>query len=124
MEIKRLDHVNVRTNKLDDMVHWYETYLGLKSGWRPDFSFPGAWLYSGDHPMVHLVHVDEECASIQPKIEHFAFTATGYPAFMDKLRANGASGKVVRVPGLPIIQVNVEDCDGNHVHIDFPADET
>jgi surfactin synthase thioesterase subunit len=27
------------------------------------------------------------------------------------------------VPDLPIIQINVHDCDGNHIHIDFHAEE-
>ena len=123
MEIKRLDHVNVRTSKLAEMIHWYETYLGLHNGWRPDFPFAGAWLYCGDHPVVHLVQVDTECASVEPKIEHFAFAASGYSAFIDRLTASGIAHRVARVPELPIVQVNVEDCDGNHLHIDFPADD-
>ncbi|MGZ2256378.1 VOC family protein [Roseobacter sp. A03A-229] len=123
MEIQRLDHVNVRTSKLDEMIQWYEKYLGLKSGPRPDFGFGGAWLYSGDHAMVHLVEVEQDCASVEPKIEHFALKATGYSAFIKRLEDNGIVADVVRVPGLPIVQVNVEDCDGNHIHVDFPADE-
>ncbi|MEL6520982.1 MAG: VOC family protein [Pseudomonadota bacterium] len=123
MKIGRLDHVNVRTSRVDEMVLWYETYLGFKKGWRPAFGFDGAWLYAGDHPMVHLVHVDTECRSVEPKIEHFAFTATGYSGFLEKLQSDGIEADIVHVPGLPIVQVNVKDCDGNHVHIDFPADE-
>ncbi len=123
MEIGRLDHVNVRTSRLDEMVQWYEEYLGLKNGPRPDFEFGGAWLYSGEYPTVHLVEVDNECASLEPKIEHFAFRASGYHSFIEKLEAGGIKADVRRVPGLPIIQVNVEDCDGNHIHIDFDASE-
>ena len=123
MEIQRLDHVNVRTNKLAEMVRWYEEILGLKTGPRPDFGFGGAWLYSGDHPMVHLVEVEEECTSIEPKIEHFAFQAAGYSAFLEKLKAKGIPSRIVQVPGFPLVQVNVEDCDGNHIHVDFHTDE-
>ena len=53
--MKRLEHVNVRTANLDAMVEWYGRMLGMTSGPRPGFSFPGAWLYAGDHPIVHLV---------------------------------------------------------------------
>ncbi len=123
MELKRLDHVNVRTDKVDEMIRWYETFLGLKNGWRPNFSIPGAWMYLGDQPVVHLVHVDAACPSIEPKIEHFAFAATGYAAFTAKLNAAGLACDVVHIPDAGILQVNVEDCDGNHLHIDFPADE-
>ncbi|WP_298922342.1 VOC family protein [uncultured Roseobacter sp.] len=123
MEIRRLDHVNIRTSKLDEMIAWYEKYLGLRNGHRPEFGVGGAWLYKGDHAMVHLVEVDKECASVEPKVEHFAFTATGYSEFVEKLKTHGIATEVVRVPGLPIVQVNLEDCDGNHIHVDFPTDE-
>ena len=55
LAIKRLDHVNVRTANLDAMIEWYGDMLGMKTGPRPDFSFPGAWLYAGDDPVIHLV---------------------------------------------------------------------
>lgn len=123
MEINRLDHVNVRTSKLDEMIRWYETFLGLQNGPRPDFGFRGAWLYAGEHAVVHLVEVNQECASVEPKIEHFAFQATGYADFVKKLEAQGIKFKLLHVPGWPIVQVNVEDCDGNHIHVDFQESE-
>ncbi len=124
MKIVRLDHVNLRTSRLDEMIRWYETYVGLRNGPRPDFGFRGAWLYAGDHAVVHLVEVTEECASVEPKIEHFALKAKGLAKFLKNLEANEIPARVVKVPGLPIIQVNVEDCDGNHIHIDFHENET
>ena len=60
MGIERLDHVNVVTTRLDEMVTWYQTVLGLTLGPRPNFPFPGAWLYAGDHPVVHLVESDQK----------------------------------------------------------------
>ncbi|MEL6480576.1 MAG: VOC family protein, partial [Pseudomonadota bacterium] len=54
----RLDHVNLRTGHLDKMIRWYSDVLGLSEGWRPPFAFPGAWLYAGDTPVVHLVAVE------------------------------------------------------------------
>lgn len=123
MQVQRLDHVNVRTSRLSEMVEWYEENLGLKRGLRPDFGFGGAWLYIGDDPVVHLVEVARDCASVEPKIEHFAFAATGYAELIATLEANGIAPRIVKVPGMPIVQVNVTDCDGNHIHIDFSADE-
>ncbi len=41
-----LDHFNIRTRKLADTVHFYEEVLGLEKGARPNFAFPGAWMYS------------------------------------------------------------------------------
>ncbi|MCV3271865.1 VOC family protein [Roseobacter sinensis] len=123
MEISRLDHVNLRTSNLEAMADWYTRVLGLQRGPRPDFGFPGAWLYIGDHAVVHLVGVSEECASIAPKIEHFAFRATGFDTLMARLDDSGIAPDVVRVPGLPIVQVNLADVDGNHIHIDFDSAE-
>ena len=55
MQISKLDHVNVRTANLAEMVDWYDRVLGLKSGKRPDFPFPGAWIYIGEQAFLHLV---------------------------------------------------------------------
>jgi catechol 2,3-dioxygenase-like lactoylglutathione lyase family enzyme len=44
MQVTKLDHVNVHTANLDTMVEWYGRVLGMRSGERPPFPFPGAWL--------------------------------------------------------------------------------
>lgn len=123
MKMLRLDHVNVRTTKLDEMVGFYEQILGLSAGVRPDFPFPGAWIYIGEHPVIHLVGVEEDCAAIEPKIEHFAIQATGLAELLDRLKGADIRYSVDPVPGMPIVQVNLEDVDGNHIHIDFNSDE-
>ena len=50
-----LDHVNIRTARLDEMSKFYEDVLGLKRGKRPSFQFGGAWHYCGSNAIVHLV---------------------------------------------------------------------
>jgi catechol 2,3-dioxygenase-like lactoylglutathione lyase family enzyme len=124
MKITQLDHVNLRTSKLDEMVNWYADVLGLKSGVRPDFPFPGAWIYVGKSPVIHLVQVDEACASIEPKIEHFAFKATGMEELITHLNTLGVDHSVDPVPGMPITQINLNDIDGNHIHVDFISETT
>ena len=52
-----LDHFNIRTRKLADTVRFYEDILGLEKGARPNFAFPGAWMYSEGKPVVHLVDI-------------------------------------------------------------------
>ncbi len=47
-------HVNIRTNDLEASIAFYRDALGLRLGERPDFGFPGAWLYDEDKPAVHL----------------------------------------------------------------------
>ncbi len=123
MQIGKLDHVNVRTANLDAMVDWYTEVLGMWSGKRPPFPFPGAWLYTGDDAAVHLVGIEKPAAAVDPAIEHYAFQATGLGDLVDRLQARGISHTLDKVPGFDIVQVNLRDCDGNHIHIDFHSDE-
>ena len=118
-----LEHVNLRTSKLDTMIEWYHRILHMSAGWRPNFPFPGAWLYSGDNkPTIHLVGVDEEPVD-GLKLEHFAFSAVGLKKCIELMDSEKVPYELVAVEEARIIQVNVYDPDGNHIHIDFPDHE-
>lgn len=52
MQVRRLDHVNIQTTQLNKMVAWYEEILGLRTGPRLAFLFPGAWLYADVIPAL------------------------------------------------------------------------
>lgn len=123
--LKRLEHVNVRTARLDEMVAWYGRMLGMRTGPRPGFSFPGAWLYAGEHPIIHLVGRDAHpgAADADLRLEHFAISATGLAELVERAKAEGERCEVRKVPDFPIVQVNLWDPDGNHIHIDFDAAE-
>jgi catechol 2,3-dioxygenase-like lactoylglutathione lyase family enzyme len=123
--MKRLDHVNVRTADLEAMVEWYGRMLGMRPGPRPGFSFPGAWLYAGGRPIVHLVGRETRpgAAEADLRLEHFAMSATGLVELVERAKAAGERHDVRRVPDFPIVQVNLWDPDGNHIHIDFDAAE-
>lgn len=123
MKINTLSHVNVRTAQLDMMIAWYGDTLNMHPGARPDFNFPGAWLYAAGSPYIHLVGVKAEPQSVEPKIEHFAFEAEGMAEFLAKLKERGISHSIDPVPGFPLVQVNLRDPDGNHIHIDFSRDD-
>lgn len=125
MGIGRLDHVNVRTARLTEMCAWYERVLGMKAGPRPGFSFPGAWLYAGEYPVVHLVGVERTPGADAGdlRIEHFALSATGLDDFLAHLRSEGVPCRLSRPPGFGIAQVNIHDPDGNHIHVDFTGPE-
>jgi catechol 2,3-dioxygenase-like lactoylglutathione lyase family enzyme len=120
MPLKHLDHVNIRTTNLEAMRVFYRDVLGLREGERPAFSFPGSWLYLGDRPCVHLVEV---ARAPDPKgelrLEHFSFAAEGKAEFLQKLRAAGIPYRESSLPGNVLVQVNVWDPDGNHLHVDF-----
>lgn len=123
MSLLDLDHVNIRTTNLAAVEAFYRDVLGLESGERPPFRFGGAWLYCGAKAAVHLVEVTDDPDSPKPRIEHFAFKASGLDAFLSRLRAHRVAYKISIVPGLEIRQVNVYDPDGNHIEIAFSGDE-
>jgi catechol 2,3-dioxygenase-like lactoylglutathione lyase family enzyme len=91
MPLISLDHVNIRTANLRRSVAWYSDVLGLEEGERPPFSIAGAWMYLGDQPIVHLVAVAAEPENSQPKLEHFALSATGMAAFLARLEAHAVA---------------------------------
>ncbi|WP_415920164.1 VOC family protein [Tateyamaria sp. SN6-1] len=121
MGIQRLDHVNVVTRQLPQMIAWYETVLGLRSGHRPDFPFPGAWLYAGDVAVVHLVAEDADRVGAEAplRLEHFAFSASDAATFEATLTRQGQPFDKTEVTGAGLVQFHVADPDGNHIHVDF-----
>jgi catechol 2,3-dioxygenase-like lactoylglutathione lyase family enzyme len=123
--MKRLDHVNLRTGNLDAMVAWYGRILDMHPGPRPGFTFPGAWLYADGHPILHLVGRDATpgAGPDELRLEHFAIAAEGLKDFLARLGAEGVPSRLNHIRDFGIVQVNVHDPDGNHIHIDFPAAE-
>ena len=126
MRIEQLNHVSLRTTQLDAMIDWYTNVLGMRSGDRPNFPFPGAWMYAGDNAAVHLVGIEgapgvgSEAAL---KLEHFALSATGGVEFEARLRAVGAKYRRSDLPEINLYLINLWDPDGNHIHVDFHLDE-
>lgn len=126
MQIGKLDHVNVRTSNLETMVKWYTSILGMRAGDRPNFPFPGAWMYAGPQAVVHLVGVEGDPgigSESKLKLEHFALSASGRVAFEKQLASAGEKFERNDLPDVGIVQYNLWDPDGNHIHIDFPAVE-
>lgn len=124
MPIESFDHVNIRTANLSALIAWYADVLGLHSGPRPDFPFDGAWLYLGDQAVIHLVGVgDPPQAAGDITLEHFAFRATDLADMRSRLDTRGVNYSIDPVPGFPVVQINLHDPDGNHIHIDFDSSE-
>lgn len=123
MTLSNFDHVNVRTANLDGLLHFYCEVLGLEKGPRPAFRFDGAWLRCGDRASLHLREVPSQPNTGEPRIEHFAFWATDLAEFVARLRRHQVAYTISVVPELGNKQVNIHDPDGNHVEIQFAAEE-
>lgn len=121
MPLTALDHVNLRTPRLDELAAFYCDVLGLVRGPRPPFPFPGAWLYCGDRACVHLVEAPPAARppAGEPSLSHFAFRATGMAEVLDRLQRAGVRYTIAALPGSTVTQVNLTDPEGNALHIDF-----
>ena len=56
MDLKHIDHYTLccAPEELPSLRHFYSEVLQLTEGPRPNFSFPGHWMYAGGRPIVHL----------------------------------------------------------------------
>src|SRR5678816_1614262 len=98
MHVLSLDHVTINTKDLKASLAFYEHFLGMKPGFRPNFSVGGAWLYpvGGDYPILHLI----EAAGESPggMFDHVAFRGEGLAAYLAKVRAMGGWYLATSVP--------------------------
>ena len=97
MPIDRMDHFTILTTNTEETVAFYYDVLGLTPGPRPDFSFPGAWLYNGGKAILHVVEkaVIPEGGGV---LDHIAFWGTDVPAYLAKLKARGVKYNLRRLP--------------------------
>ncbi len=121
MTIRALDHVNILTEDLAATVAFYSEVIGLAEGPRPPFPFPGAWLYCGGRPVVHLM-VREGTGgghSGTGAIDHVAFEAEDFEAFRERLRARGLTHETRLVPDGSMRQIFLHDPNGVKVELNF-----
>jgi catechol 2,3-dioxygenase-like lactoylglutathione lyase family enzyme len=114
-----LDHWNVYCKDLKATVRFYERYVGLKDGDRPPFNFPGAWLYAGDKPILHLVSETGRKDHGSGAIDHVAINCANIRGTIDQLKKDKMPFEVRKVPARPLQQVFVHDPDGVMIELNF-----
>jgi len=123
MAVTGLEHFTVLTDTLDRTVEFYRELLGLEPGWRPDFPFPGAWLYCAGRPVLHLV-AGRGVPTPGGVIDHVAFAASGLATTLARLEASAIAYELRRLPGDGAWQLFLHDPNGARVELDFAATET
>jgi catechol 2,3-dioxygenase-like lactoylglutathione lyase family enzyme len=124
MSVGVLDHFNIRTRNLGDTVRFYEDVLGLEKGERPNFTFPGAWMYSEGKPVVHLVDIsptDEPQKPDSGVVHHVAFISTGFAGMQQRLASKGMKFDSRQVPGGDLWQIFVRDPNGVMIELNYEA---
>jgi catechol 2,3-dioxygenase-like lactoylglutathione lyase family enzyme len=122
MSVGQLDHYNVSTRKLNDTIRWYEDVLGFVNGPRPQFDFPGAWLYSQGHPVLHLNDISQTDRQQRPDsgvIDHVAFGSRGFEAMKKHLSDKGVTYRINQVPNSTRWQLFFHDPNNVEIELNF-----
>jgi len=123
MSATAMNHFTILTDDVEGTVRFYTDLLALADGPRPPLTFPGAWLYAGGQPILHVVggRTREELRA--GVIDHMAFSATGLSATLARLSALEVAHTCRRQAGSGVWQVFFNDPNGARVELDFAADE-
>ena len=119
-----LDHFNIRTRKLAETVSFYEDILGLEKGARPNFAFPGAWMYSEGKPVVHLVDISRTEEAQKPDsgcVHHVAFVSRSFDGMKQRLESKSMRFEARQVPGGDLWQIFVNDPNGVMIELNYEA---
>jgi catechol 2,3-dioxygenase-like lactoylglutathione lyase family enzyme len=122
MGITGLDHINIDTSKPDETVAFYEDVLGLENRPqdRPDFGFPGAWLFLGDTAVVHLNFIDEDDRFGQRSaFNHIAFEGSDFAGMCAMLDDRGLVYRTSERPEISLEQIFVDDPNGVRVEVNI-----
>ena len=102
---------------------FYENLLGLKTGYRPDLGFDGAWLYAGETAVLHLYFdrpVPQPAAGV---IDHMAFTTVDLKGMKARFDQSGYPYKLQHREG-GAWQLFCHDPSGAKVELNFSAKES
>jgi catechol 2,3-dioxygenase-like lactoylglutathione lyase family enzyme len=138
-----LNHFSIRTTDLAASRRFYEDVLGLTVGPRPEFPFPGLWMYRGDHgdyanAAVHIIGMDpndpvglknylgdRDLSLLRGSgaVDHVAFFATGLGEMLRHLGQRGIAPRERTVPSLGLHQLFLDDPNGVVIELNYPAAE-
>jgi len=126
----RIDHLTIRSHlkDLEPLKNFYEAALGLKAGKRPDFVFPGYWLYMGERAVIHLAgnakpETPASDSGATLGFDHVSFRTTGLKAARERLRKLNVKFDEIPVPGFPLHQIFFRDPVGMKVELTFDIAE-
>lgn len=133
MDLQHIDHFTIRARPqdVDALCDFYRSVMGLHPGPRPDFAFPGYWMYLGDSPVVHLAGTLPADGAAAPaggpgstgRFDHVSFRTRGLAAVRAKLDAQNIAFRGTPVPGFDLYQLFFYDPAGVKVELTFDGAE-
>jgi catechol 2,3-dioxygenase-like lactoylglutathione lyase family enzyme len=139
-----LNHFSIRTLDMAATEAFYSKVLGLTSGPRPPFQFPGFWMYAGSHDnyanaVVHIIGMDKndpeglkkylgdrDVSSMHGSgaVDHIAFFATGLETMLEHLKTVGVPYRERTVPSIGLHQLFLDDPTGIVIELNYPEAES
>ncbi len=123
MPATAMNHFTVLTDQLDETVTFYRELLELEPGKRPNFKFPGAWLYSNGQAILHVIAGNKLPEPREGVIDHMAFSATGLVDTIERLKSRGLEYDLRRLDDANVWQLFFFDPNGAKVELDFDLSE-
>ncbi len=123
MPATAMNHFTVLTDQLDETVTFYRELLELEPGKRPNFKFPGAWLYSNGQAILHVIAGNKLPEPREGVIDHMAFSATGLVDTVERLKSRGLEYDLRRLDDANVWQLFFFDPNGAKVELDFELSE-
>ena len=138
-----LNHFSIRSLEIEKTTEFYSKLLGLTVGPRPEFPFPGVWLYNGDesswaNAVLHLIAIDKNDPNGLKKylgerdpsslhgsgaVDHIAFFANGLEEKIALLKKLNISYRERTVPVIGLHQIFLDDPNGIVVELNYPTHE-
>ena len=122
MAVAGMNHFTILTDNLEKTLSFYDEHLGLRPGARPPFTFPGAWLYSAGHPVLHINDISQTDRDQRPDsgvIDHVAFGSRGFEATRKHLAGKGVPHRVNQVPNSTRWQIFLRDPNNVEIELNF-----
>jgi catechol 2,3-dioxygenase-like lactoylglutathione lyase family enzyme len=136
-----LNHFSIRSLEIEKTTQFYSSIFGFTVGPRPDFPFPGVWLYNGDendwaNAVLHLIAIDKNnpnglkqyLGERDPStlygsgaVDHIAFFAKGLEEKLALLEKLGIPCRQRTVPAIALHQVFMDDPNGIVIENQLPC---
>jgi catechol 2,3-dioxygenase-like lactoylglutathione lyase family enzyme len=129
--VRGIHHFTIRcsSTELESVRDFYCAVLGMQEGPRPNFGFPGHWLYVGDVALLHLAAIVPDPRSrmaerITSGFDHVSLAGAHLDATRQLLADRGISFEELAVPGWPLWQIFLRDPVGSKIELTFDLGHT
>ncbi len=119
LPIQAVHHIARVTSDLEASLAFYRDLLGFQQVDRPNFKFPGAWLFNYG-VQIHLIATangSRPAGDISIRDDHVAFHVADTDLVETLLAEHGVAYRKAHVADTQVTQLFFLDPDGNHIEI-------